>query len=61
MQLKKGKHVRIAFEDNALAGTMRWEYGKVMAVHTGGELVDVDLVNGQPLPTFDFEHVPLPA
>jgi len=43
---------------------MRWEYGKVVAVHTGGELIDVDLVNGQPLqrmPTFDFEHVPLPV
>ena len=35
---------------------MRWEYGKVVKVHSGGELVDIDLDNGQELrytPCFD--------
>ena len=29
--------VRLAFDDNAIAGTMRWEYGKVVKVHSGGD------------------------
>ena len=41
--------VRFAFEDNALEGTTRWEYGKVVKVHTGKELLDIDLDNGQKL------------
>ena len=48
--------VRLAFEDNALEGTTRWEYGKVVKVHTGKELLDIDLDNGQQLrfaPTYD--------
>ena len=47
--LKKGDVIRIAFDDNALEGTMRWEYGKVVKVHTGKELLDIDLDNGQQL------------
>jgi hypothetical protein len=55
-ELKKKSLVRLAFDDNAIAGTMRWEYGKVVKVHSGGELVDIDLDNGQELrytPCFD--------
>lgn len=47
--LKKGDVVRIAFDDNALEGTMRWEYGKVVKVHTGKELLDIDMDNRQQL------------
>ena len=47
--LKKGDVIRIAFDDNALEGTMRWEYGKVVKVHAGKELLDIDLDNGQQL------------
>ena len=45
--LKRGDFVRIASDDNALAGTMRWEYGKVVKVHSGKELLDVDFDNGE--------------
>ena len=54
--LKAKSHVRIAFDDNALEGTMRWEYGRVVKVHSGKELLDIDLDNGQQLraaPTYD--------
>ena len=54
--LKVKSLVRLAFEDNALAGTTRWEYGKVVKVHSGKELLDIDLDNGQQLrytPTFE--------
>ena len=47
--LKKNDIVRIAFDDNALEGTMRWEYGKVIKVHAGKELLDIDLDNNQQL------------
>jgi hypothetical protein len=47
--LKVKSLVRFAFEDNALEGTTRWEYGKVVKVHTGKELLDIDLDNGQKL------------
>ena len=59
--LKAKSLVRIAFDDNALEGTMRWEYGKVVKVHTGKELLDIDLDNGQQLrytPTFDVVAAP---
>ena len=59
-KLKKGDFVRIASEDNALAGTMRWEYGKVVKVHSGKELLDVDFDNGEQMravPTFDIAGV----
>ena len=58
--LKRGDFVRIASDDNALAGTMRWEYGKVVRVHSGKELLDVDLDNGEQMravPTFDIAGV----
>ena len=54
--LKVKSLVRLAFTDNALEGTTRWEYGKVMKVHAGKELLDIDLDNGQQLrftPMFD--------
>ena len=47
--LKVKSPVRLAFDDNALEGTMRWEYGKIVKVHEGRELVDIDLDNGQEL------------
>ena len=59
-KLKKGDFVRIASEDNALAGTMRWEYGKVVNVHSGKELLDVDFDNREQMravPTFDIAGV----
>ena len=55
--LKKGDFVRIASDDNALPETMRWEYGKVVKVHGGKELLDIDLDNGErmrSMPTFDI-------
>ena len=58
--IKRGDFVRIAFDDNALEGTMRWEYGKVVKVHTGKELLDIDLDNGEETrctPTFDVQAV----
>ena len=58
--LKVNCTVRIAFDDNALEGTMRWEYGKVIKVHSGKELLDINLDNGQKLrwtPLFDVQHV----
>ena len=54
--LKVKSLVRLAFTDNAIEGTTRWEYGKVVKVHNGKELLDIDLDNGQNLrctPTFD--------
>ena len=54
--------VRLAFDDNALEGTTRWEYGRVRKVHSGKELLDVDLDNGQQLrrtPLYDVVAVPL--
>ena len=39
---------------------MRWQYGKIVKVHSGGELIDVDLDNGQQLraaPTYDVSPV----
>ena len=62
--IKRGDVVRIAFDDNALAGTMRWEYGKVVKVHNGKELLDIDMDNGQELryaPAFDVVSVSLAA
>ena len=59
-QLKKNAIVRIAFEDSAIEGTMRWQYGKVVKVFSGGELVDIDLDSGEELraaPTFDVDAV----
>ena len=59
-KLKKGSTVRIAFDDNAIEGTMRWEYGKVVKVHNGKELLDIDLDNGQQLratPLYDVDPV----
>ena len=50
--------VRHASDDHALPGTMRWEYGAVVRVHAGGELVDIDLQNGEQfrsVPTYDIE------
>ena len=44
-------------DDNALPETMRWEYGKVVKVHGGKELLDIDLDNGgkmRAVPTFDI-------
>ena len=58
--LKKGAFVRIASDDNALAETMRWEYGKVVKVHSGKELLDIDLDNGEQMravPTVDIVGV----
>ena len=54
--------MRLAFDDNALEGTMRWEYGRVRKVHSGKELLEVDLDNGQQLrrtPLYDVGVVPL--
>ena len=59
--LKNKALVRIASEDNALEGTTRWEYGKVVKVHLGKELLDIDLDNGQQYrftPAFDVVAVP---
>ena len=39
--------------ENALEGTTRWEYGKVVKVHNGKELLDIDLDNGQTFDVFD--------
>ena len=39
---------------------MRWEYGKIVKVHAGRELVDIDLDNGQELrftPMYDVVAV----
>ena len=39
---------------------MRWQYGKVVKVFSGGELVDIDLDSGEELraaPTFDIDAV----
>ena len=58
--LKAKSLVRIAFDDNALEGTMRWEYGRVVKVHSGRELLDIDLDNGQQLrrtPLYDVVAV----
>ena len=58
--LKVKSLVRLAFDDNALEGTMRWEYGKVVKVHGGKELLDIDLDNGErmrAMPTFDIVGV----
>ena len=60
--LKVKSLVRLAFDDNALEGTTRWEYGRVRKVHSGKELLDVDLDNGQQLrrtPLYDVVAVPL--
>ena len=46
--------------DTAIEGTMRWQYGKVVKVFTGGELVDINLDSGEELratPTFDVDAV----
>ena len=59
-QLKKNAVVRVAFDDTAIEGTMRWQYGKVVKVFTGGELVDINLDSGEELratPTFDVDAV----
>jgi len=59
-QLKKNTVVRVAFDDTAIEGTMRWQYGKVVKVFTGGELVDINLDSGEELratPTFDVNAV----
>ena len=59
-QLKKNAIVRIAFEDSAIEGTMRWQYGKVVKIFSGGELVDINLDSGEELraaPTFDVDAV----
>ena len=58
LQLKST--VRLAFDDNALEGTMRWEYGTVVKVHSGGELLNINLDNGQQLrwtPLYDVSLV----
>ena len=57
---KKNAVVRVAFDDTAIEGTMRWQYGKVVKVFTGGELVDINLDSGEELratPTFDVDAV----
>ena len=54
--LKKGDLVRYPCDDHALEGTTRWQYGKVVKVYPGGELIDVDFDNGEKLhrqPTHD--------
>jgi len=54
--LKKGDLVRYPCDDHALEGTTRWQYGKVVKVYPGGELIDVDFDNGEDLhrqPTHD--------
>ena len=33
----------------ALEGTTRWQFGKVVKVYPGGELIDVDFDNGEDL------------
>ena len=56
--------VRLAFDDNALDDTMRWEYGRVTKVYSGKELLDVDLDNGQQLrvaPSYDISPVQMEA
>ena len=52
--------VRVAFDATAIEGTMRWQYGKVVKIFTGGELVDINLDSGEELratPTFDVDAV----
>ena len=37
---------------------MRWQYGKVVKVHAGKELLDIDLDSGEQLraaPTYDVD------
>ena len=64
--LEKDSIIKFADSDaeNVVAGTTRWQYGKVTKVQQNRELVDIDLVNDEKLraqPTFDIVAVAAPA
>ena len=49
--LTSGQFVRVCFDEDCAPGEEeRWFYGKVTAVHPGGELIDILLDNGESLP-----------
>ena len=49
--LMGGQFVRVCVDEDCAPGAEeRWFYGKVTAVHPGGELIDVLLDNGESMP-----------
>ena len=55
--MHKGDLVRVAFEDDDIAGTgMHWEYGNITKISQHGELVTIAMENGEEIadaPLFD--------
>ena len=55
----EGQYVCVAYDHEDLpSGSMRWQYGSLMKVHQGGEVVDIAFDNGETaewVPTHDVE------